>query len=136
MAEFDLHSNVKGLIALDVQDITTNTTTDGNIIDTLGFESLEYMIQSGTITDGTYAFLLEEDDVVGFTSSSVVPADETLGVLTGFVAADDDTPLRVGSIGKKRFQRLAIVSAGTSSGGTNFTSHAVLGHPKSAPVAE
>lgn len=134
--EFDLHSNVKGLIALDVQDITTNTTTNGNVIDTLGFESLEYMIQSGTITDGTYVFLLEEDDVVGFTSSSVVPADETLGVLTGFVAADDDTPKRVGSIGKKRFQRLSIVSAGTSSGGTNFTSHAVLGDPKSAPVAE
>jgi hypothetical protein len=136
MAEFDLHSNLKGLIALDVQDITTNTTTVGNIIDTLGFESLEYMIQSGTITDGTYALLLEEDDVVGFTSSSVVPADETLGVLTGFTDADDDAPLRVGSIGKKRFQRLAIVSAGTSSGGTNFTAHAVLGHPKSAPVAE
>ncbi len=136
MAEFDLHSNVKGLIALDVQDITTNTTTVGNVIDTLGFESLEYMIQSGTITDGAYAFLLEEADVVGFTGSSVVPADETLGVLTGFVAADDDTPLRVGSIGKKRFQRLSIVSTGTSSGGTNFTSHAVLGNPKSAPVAE
>lgn len=136
MSEFDLHSNVKGLIALDVQDITTNTTTDGNVIDTLGFESLEYMIQSGTITDGTYVLLLEEDDVVGFTSSSVVPVDETLGVLTGFTDADDDTPLRVGSIGKKRFQRLAIVSAGTSSGGTNFTAHAVLGHPKSAPVAE
>jgi hypothetical protein len=124
------------LIALDVQDITTNATTDGNVIDTLGFESLEYMIQSGTITDGTYALLLEEDDVVGFTSSTVVPAADTLGVLTGFTDADDDTPLRVGSIGKKRFQRLAIVSAGTSSGGTNFTAHAVLGHPKSAPVAE
>lgn len=134
--EFDLHSNVKGLIALDVQDITTNTTTVGNIVDTLGFESLEYMIQSGTITDGAYAFLLEDGDDSGLSDAAAVSADETLGVLTGFVAADDDTPLRVGSISKKRFQRLSIVSTGTSSGGTNFTSHAVLGHPKSAPVAE
>lgn len=136
MAEYDLHSNVKQEVALDAQDITTNTTTNGNVIDTRGFESLEYIIQSGTITDGAYAFLLEEDDVVGFTSSSVVPADETLGVLTGFVAADDDTALRVGSIGKKRFQRLSIVSTGTSTGGTKFSSVAVLGHPQSAPTAE
>lgn len=134
--EFDLHSNVKQAVALDSQDITTNTTTVGNVIDTVGFESLEYLIQSGTITDGAYALLLEEDDAIGFGSSSVVPADETLGVLTGFVAADDDAAKRVGSIGKKRFQRLSIVSTGTSTGGTKFSSVAVLGHPKSAPVAE
>lgn len=134
--EFDLHSNVKQVVALDSQDITTSTTTVGNVIDTAGFESLEYLVQSGTITDGAYAFLLEEDDVIGFSSSSVVPADETLGVLTGFTDADDDSALRVGSIGKKQFQRLSIVSSGTSSGGTKFSSVAVLGHPKSAPVAE
>ncbi len=134
--EYDLHSNVKQVVALDSQDITTNTTTDGNIIDTVGFESLEYFIQSGTITDGTYVFLLEEDDVIGFTSSTVVPTDETLGVLTGFTDADDDSALRVGSIGKKRFQRLAIVSAGTSTGATKMSSVAVLGNPQSAPVAE
>ena len=87
--ENDLHSNIKQVVALDSQDITTDTTTVGNVIDTAGFESLEYLIQSGTITDGTYALLLEEADVVGFTGSSVVPAAETLGVLTGFVAADD-----------------------------------------------
>ncbi len=134
--EKDLHSHVKTLIALAVQDITTNTTTVGAVIDTLGFESLEFSIQSGTITDGAYAFLLEEADVVGFTGSTVVPTDNILGVLTGFVAADDDAVFRVGSIGKKQFQRLSIVSTGTSTGGTNFAAQAILGHPKTAPVAE
>lgn len=134
--EYDLHSNVKQAVALDSQDITTDTTTVGNIIDTVGFESLEYIIQSGVITDGAYALLLEEDDAVGFGSSSVVPADETLGVLTGFVAADDNAAKRVGSIGKKRFQRLSIVSTGTSTGATKMSSVAVLGNPQSAPVAE
>lgn len=134
--EYDLHSNVKQVVALDSQDITANTTTVGNVIDTVGFESLEYLIQSGTITDGAYALLLEEDDAIGFGSSSVVPADEILGVLTGFVAADDDAAKRVGSIGKKRFQRLSIVSTGTSTGATKMSSVAVLGNPKSAPVAE
>jgi len=134
--EKDLHSNVKTSIALAVQNITTNTTTVGAVIDTLGFESLEFSIQSGTITDGTYALLLEEADVVGFTGSTVVPTANILGVLTGFVAADDDSVLRVGSIGKKQFQRLSIVSAGTTTGGTNFSAQAILGNPKTAPSAE
>ena len=134
--ENDLHSNIKQVVALDSQDITTDTTTVGNIIDTVGFESLEYLIQSGTITDGAYAFVLEEDDVIGFGSATVVPTAEVLGVLTGFVAADDDAALRVGSIGKKQFQRLSIVSTGTSTGATKMSSTAVLGHPKHMPVAE
>lgn len=136
MAEYDLHSNVKQEVALDSQDITTNTTTVGNVIDTQGFESLEYIIQSGVITDGAYALLLEQDDVIGFGSATVVPSDEILGVLTGFVAADDNAAKRVGSIGKKRFQRLSIVSTGTSTGATKMSSVAVLGNPQSAPTAE
>ena len=134
--EYDLHSNVKQVVALDSQDITSDTTTVGNVIDTVGFESLEYVIQSGVITDGAYALVLEEDDVVGFGSATAVPAAEILGVLTGFVAADDNAAKRVGSIGKKRFQRLSIVSTGTTTGATKMSSVAVLGDPNSAPVAE
>jgi len=136
MPEFDLHSNVKQEVALDSQDITTNTTTVGNIIDTVGFESIEFVIQSGTITDGTYAFKLEQGDDSGLSDAADVPAELVLGVLTGFVSADDDTALRVGSIGKKQFQRLSVVSTGTSTGGTKFSAVAILGHPKTAPTAE
>jgi hypothetical protein len=134
--EYDLHNNVFQAVALDSQDITTDTTTVGNIIDTVGFESLEYVIQSGTITDGTYTLLIEESDDSGFSGSSVVSSDETLGVLTGFVAADDDSALRVGSIGKLRFQRLSIVSASTSTGATKFSAVAIQGHPKHMPTDE
>ena len=136
MSEYDMHSNVKALIALAVQDITTNTTTVGAIIDTQGFESLEYLITSGTITDGVYALKLEQGDDSGLSDAADVPAAEILGVLTGFVLTDDDTVKRVGSIGKKRYQRLSIVSTGTTTGGTNFTATAVQGNPLSAPVAE
>ena len=134
--EKDLHSNVKTLIALAVQDITANTTTVGAIIDTLGFESLEYSAMSGTITDGAFAFKLEDGDDSGLSDAADVPAANILGVLTGFVAADDDSVLRVGSISKKRYQRMSLVSTSTTTGGTNFAAQAVLGHPKTAPVAE
>lgn len=133
--ENDLHNNVAAVLALAVQDITTNTTTVGAIIDTAGFESLEFAITSGTITDGAYALLLEEGDDPGLSDAAAVPADNVLGSLVGFVAADDDTVKRVGSIGKKRFHRLSVVSTGTTTGGTNFTATAIKGHPHSAPVA-
>lgn len=134
--EQDLHHNVKSVLALAVQAITTNTTTVGAIIDTAGFESIEFSILSGTITDGAYALKLEEGDDSGLSDAAIVPADETLGALTGFVAADDDTVKRVGSIGKKRYQRLSIVSTGVTTGGTNFVSLATLSHAHSNPVAE
>jgi len=100
--EFDLHNNIDDRLALSSRTIGTNTTTVGTIIDTQGYQSLEYIVTSGTITDGAYAFLLEEGDASNLSDAAVVPADETLGALTGFVAAEDDVTKRVGSIGKKR----------------------------------
>jgi len=132
--EYDLHNNIKTSLALAVQDITTNTTTVGAIIDTKDFESLEFSVTSGTLTDGAYAFVLEEGDASNLSDAAAVSTDETLGSLTGFVAADDDTVKRVGSIGKKRYQRLSIVSTGTTSGGTNFTGTAIQGNAKTMPV--
>lgn len=134
--EHDLHSKVQSAIALAVQNIISDTTTVGAIIDTAGFESLEFLIQSGTVTDGVYDFVLEEGDDSGLSDAAVVPAADILGSLTGFILTDDDTAKRVGSIGKKRYQRLSIVSTGTTSGGTNFTAQAVLSDPHTGPVAE
>ena len=134
--ERDLHSNVNGLIALAAAAINSNTTTVGEIIDSLGFEALEFFVSMATITDGVYALLLEEGDDSGLADATAVSADETLGVLTGFVAADDDSVKRVGSIGKKRYQRLSVVSTGVTTGVSIASALAVLGHPKTAPVAE
>lgn len=134
--EYDLHSNIQTALALAVQAITTDTTTAGAIIDTAGFESLEYTVTSGTLTDGAYAFKLEEGDDSGLSDAADVPAAEILGSLTGFALADDDTVKRVGSIGKKRYQRLSIVSTATTTGGTNFHATAIQGNPIRGPVAE
>lgn len=133
--EFDLHNNISAIAALDEAAITTDTTTVGDIIDTQGFESLEYIVQAGTITDGAYALLIEEGDDSGLSDAAAVPAEETLGSLTGFVAADDDAVQRVGSVGKKRYQRLSIVSTSTTTGSDSFSAVAVLGNPHSMPVA-
>lgn len=132
--EKDLHSNVSALLGLSVQNITTDTTTNGEIIDTAGFESGVWAIHSGTITDGTYTCSIWESDDDGMSGATVVPAAETLGAAT-FAAANDDETRRLGSIGKKQYQQLRVVSASTSSGGTNFVSSVVLSDPHHMPIA-
>lgn len=133
--EHSLHHKVKAVSAMDSNTINSATTTDGNAIDTLGYESLEYIVQTGTVTTaGTVSVLLEESDT-SFTGETTVPAEENLGgANVVIVAADDDKVFRCGSIGKKRYQRIAIVTAGTN----NFIVAivGVLGHPKNAAVAE
>jgi len=134
--EYDLHSNIDDRAALDTAAITTNTTTIGNIIDTVGFESLVFIVIMAVITDGAYALLIEQGDDPALADATPVSADETLGALTGFVAADDNTTKRVGSIGKKRYQRLSLVSTAVTTGVDSASAIAVLGNPKSAPVAQ
>jgi len=133
--EFDLHSNIDDRTALVNQDITTNTTTVGIIIDSAGFESLEFIIQSGQNTEGDFAILLEEGDDAALSDAVTLSTDLTLGALTGFGTGDDDMTIRIGSIGKARYHRLSIVSTGVGSGG-NFSTIAVLSNAHTAPVAQ
>lgn len=134
--EYDLHSNIDDRIAVNPLAIASNTTTVGNIIDTLGFESLSFIIAMGTITDGAYAFVLEEGEDSGLSDVTTVIADDTLGALTGFVAADDNSTKRVGSVGKKRYQRLSIVSTAVTTGVNMASAVAVLSNPLAAPVPQ
>ena len=133
--EYDQHSNVQAESVIGPVAIATSTTTAGAIIDTQGFESLEYLISSGVITDGTYDVTLEEGDDPALADAAPVPAANILGALPSFADTDDDVSKRVGSIGKKRYQRLNIDSAGVTAGGL-FAAVGVLGNPKSGPVAD
>lgn len=139
MAQSDLHSNIKQEVALDVQAITTDTTTAGNILDLKEYDSCEFLLVAGTLTDGDYTPLLEESDDSGFSTSNAVADDDLLPSGTGQEATaaldTSDTAKRIGYRGSKRYVRLSLVSANTTSGGT-LGAVAVLGHPKGAPLAE
>ena len=134
--ECDLHNNVDDRIALDLAAISTDTTTVGNIIDTAGYESIEFIALSGTITDGAYAFKIEDGDNSALSDAADVDSTLLLGDLTGFALTDDDTSKRVGCIAKKRYVRLSIVSTATTTGVNMMGAAAVLGHPHVAPVAQ
>lgn len=121
----DLHHDIDAEVALDTQAITTDTTTVGNIIDLKGKLAIDFAITSGTLTDGDYTVLLEEGDAANLSDAAAIPAARLLGTqgpagvaLPKFELTDDDTIFRVGFFKLKRFARLSLVSANTTSGGT------------------
>lgn len=131
MPEMDLHTLVK--VARVISPQTTTTDVVGQVVDTAGFESLEYLIALGVI-DGAGTFLLEQADDLAFTVNvEVLPASQRLGAIPTFVGTDDNQVRRVGVIGKRRFQRLTLdmTTAGT---GNLVSVVGLLGHVKHAPA--
>lgn len=133
MASVDLKNNISVENALNIQAITTNTTTAGVEVDTQGFESVTFVIETGARTDGTVTPLIQESDTSGSFSGSV--ADEDL-IGTEAEAALSAAQSRsiIGYVGKKQFVKLSLVSTSVTSGLTAGAS-AILGAAKHNPVA-
>ncbi|MBX4992279.1 hypothetical protein ABID08_000709 [Rhizobium binae] len=136
MASRDLHNNLGVAVALNIGAISSNTTTNGAIIDTQGFESVEFVIQSGTLTDGSYAPTITEGDQANLSDGSATAAADLLGTAASatFAATDDNVAKKIGYKGGKRYIRLNIVSTGVTTGGT-LGATAIKGNARNRPVA-
>lgn len=132
----DDKNNLKISNALNPQTISSDTTTAGAIIDTANFDSLTFAVTSGALTDGTYTVLIEDGNVSNLSDAAAVADAYLIGTeaAASFIATEDNTTKKIGYIGIKRYVRLSIVSASTSSGGL-LSAVAVQGVPASAPVA-
>jgi hypothetical protein len=141
MPQRDIHNTVKTAVALDIQTISTNTTTAGNIIDTQGYEGVEFILLSDTITDGVYTPSIVAGDNSSLTDGVAVPIQYLIGTTkvidtlasqrpsydspsvaaiadaTFSLAADSNKSKRIGTVTPYRYVRLNIASTGTSSGG-------------------
>jgi len=154
MAKLDLHNEIKNANALNIGAISTNTTTSGNIIDTLGFEATEFVIHSGAITDGTYVPAIYQSDDSGMSGAVAITSDFLIGTtnVTGerpsyastvvdpigdatFAASDDNAVARIGCLNKYRYVQLRITSTGVTTGGT-LSAIATLGYPWIKPTAK
>ncbi len=136
MATRDLHNNMKVEPSINpAAAITGNGTTTGATIDGDGHESVEHVLQSGAITDGTFTAQLWAGDAANMSDEAqVTAAGELLGTVPSFAATDDNVVKRVGYRGSKRYTRIKVVQAGATSGGF-LSATAVKGHPHVAPVA-
>jgi hypothetical protein len=76
----DLHNNIKPLPAsARPRAITGNSTTDSQIIDRQGFEAVEFVDASGVITDGQFAYKIQEGDAANLSDVADAAAADCLG---------------------------------------------------------
>lgn len=105
-------------------------SANGSGIDTLGFNSLVFAINTGAIASaGDFGVKLQDSD--DDTTYADVAAAQVQGTVPATLVAS--TSYKLGYVGFKRYARLAI----TKAGGTSIAlgASAILGHPASAPVA-
>lgn len=133
----DLASNIAVRTVIAPAVISDNTAAVGAVIDRLGFNSLAYVITSGTLADAdaTFTVLLEESDSSGSGFTAVADAD-LIGTEAdaSFTFANDGVVRKLGYRGHKRYTRLTITPAGNS-GSAPLAAVAVLGHAVTLPVS-
>jgi hypothetical protein len=132
MADKDLHNNVKQAIAFNGATLSTDTTTNGNIIDTQYFHSVEFILQVNARSAGTVTPLIQDGNDPALTDAAAVDDTFLLGTEAAAALNTANSSSRIGYIGKKRYVRLCAVTTGTAN--LYFSSVAVKGHPSTAPT--
>lgn len=134
----DLHNNIAPKRVLSPSSVADNTAQVGQIIDRQGFQSLEYVILTGSLADAdvTFTVLLEEGDASNLSDAAAVADADLLGTeaLASFTFAADDKVFKLGYKGNKRYTRMTITPAGNASAAV-LAAVAILGSPTSAPTA-
>ena len=132
------NTHVKPVLSPVATALADDTAQVGGIIDKLGFNSLTYVIQTGTLADAgaTFTTLLEESDDSGMSGATAVADEDLIGTeaLASFTQTADGKVFKLGYIGTKRYTRLTITPSGNGSAAP-LAAIALLGHPHSAPTA-
>lgn len=134
----DLMNNLHVKRVLSPVSVADTTAQVGQIIDRQGYDSLTYVIATGSIADAdaTFTVLLEEGDDASLTDAAAVADADLLGteVLAAFQFDDDNEVRKLGYKGVKRYTRLTITPVNNASAAV-LSAVAILGHPASAPTA-
>lgn len=135
----DLHNNIYPKRGLSpVAAVTDNTAFVSQIVDTAGFDSVEFVILTGSLADvdATFTVLFEDGAAANLSDNAAVADDYLLGTeaLAGFTFAADDKVFKIGYIGTKRYCRVTITPA-NNTGNAFIAGVWLLGHPRTAPTA-
>jgi hypothetical protein len=107
--------------------VTANVTGTG--VNLTGYESADFQVAPGTITDGTHTPKLQECATSGGTYTDVATTD-LLGAFTALVSS---TPQHVGYKGRQPYVRIFVTVSGTTSGGY-YNAVAVCGDARWQPA--
>lgn len=137
MASQDLHNEIQCLRALSPVSVADDTAQVSQIIDTAGYEAVEFVILTGSIADAnaTFTVLVEDSDASDFTGGAAVSDTFLLGTeaSAGFQYDDDNQTRKIGYVGDKRYVRLTITPSGNGSAAL-LAAVAVLSCPRQAPT--
>lgn len=133
----DLHNNVNPTAAACVT-VTDTTAIVSGIVDMQGYNSLEFLIGTGTLADvdATFTVLVEDGDDSGLSDAAAVTDANLLGteVLAAFTFAADDSTRKIGYIGTKRYVRCTVTPV-ANTGSAPVAIIALQGNPNNAPTA-
>lgn len=134
----DMHNNISVVKALKPAAVGTTGAANGTlsgIIDRQGFNSVEFVYQSGgsaSVAD-TITPVVFEAAATGDSFTSVADAD-LLGTEAALTLTTSAGKIgRVGYVGSKRYLKLKLYGVGTAT--AVVAASAVLGNPNQAPVA-
>lgn len=134
----DLHNNIHPIRAISPVSVADNTAQVSQIIDRQGYDSLEFVILTGSLADAdaTFGVLVEHGDAANLSDAAAAPDADLLGTeaLASFTFADDDETRKIGYRGAKRYVRLTITPAVNASAAL-LAAVAILGNPAVAPTA-
>lgn len=146
----ELHSNLKVLKACSAKSITADEA--GDIIDRLGFRSLEFAAHIGVNAnfdaDNRIDMVIEHGDASDLSDAAKPAADDvivmsgvTYSATTGIWATidstdEDDAIYKVGYKGLKRYVRITFDVTGTLTGGVPIGGAAVLGGAADLPIVQ
>jgi hypothetical protein len=140
MTSRDLHNNIdikRGISPAAAG--TDNTAYVSQIVDTLGYGSVEFIILTGANTDAnaTFTTLFEDGDDASLSDHAAVDDSFLLGTeaLASFTYADDNKAFKIGYTGPKRYARVTITPSGNDSGNIYIAGAWLLGHPHVAPTS-
>lgn len=126
----DLYSNI-GVVQALAPAVKT-ASGDGTAIDTLGFNSVAFVVNTGAIAgDGDFGVKVQESDTA--TPGEFTDADASVVDSNAPATLEANSTHKLGYRGFKRYVRIAL----TKAGGTSIAAGAVavLGNPADAPVA-
>ncbi len=134
----DLMNRIDVKRVISPVSVADTTAQVGQIIDKQGFDSLTYLIATGSIADAdaTFTVLLEEGDAANLSDAAAVADADLVGTeaLAAFVFSDDDKCRKLGYVGSKRYTRLTITPVANASAAL-LAAVAVLGSPMIGPTA-
>lgn len=130
------HINIRPALS-PVAATTDNTAYVSNILDLQGYDSAMLALVTGSLADvdATFAVTLSEGNASNLSDASAVAAIDMLGglALASFTFAADNSCVKLGYIGNKRYIR-ATVTPANNTGNVFLAGVWVMGRPNVFPT--